>query len=89
MKRTVFALALVLCLTGSANGILTVYVNGEAAPPDGEIYLNRGDEVVLEVRGDGFTPAPLEGFFFVEGLGSIDGHIMAYTGDESEYYDLE
>ena len=89
MKRTVFALATVLCLTGSASAILTVSVNGEDALPGKEMTLNRGDEVVLEVWGDDSTSVPIEGFFFVEGPGSIDGHTMVYTGNGSEYYDLE
>lgn len=89
MKGTVFVLALVLCLAGPANAILMVSLNGETTLPGGEIWLNRGDEVALEVKGDGSTSAPLEGFFFVEGPGSIDGHTMIYTDAGSVYYDLE
>jgi len=89
MKRMVLILTLALCLTGSANAVLTVSVNGEDTMPGREISLNRGDEVVIEVWGDGSTTAPLNGFFFVEGPGSIDGYSIIYTGVGSEYYDLE
>lgn len=89
MKAMVFVFGLALFLARPANAVLTVLANGEAKLPGSELWLNRGDEVVLEVTGDGTTPEPLEGFFFVEGPGSIAGHILIYPGAASEYLDLE
>ncbi|MHC4743574.1 MAG: hypothetical protein ACYS8Z_16795 [Planctomycetota bacterium] len=74
MKRMVFVLVLVLILASSATAILTISINGEVALPGAEIWLNRGNEVALEIAGDGSTSVPLEGFFFIEGPASIDGH---------------
>jgi len=89
MKRTVLVFVLVLSLARPANAVVTVLVDGEPKLPGSELWLNRGDEVVLEVTGDGTTPEPLEGFFFVEGPGSIFGHTLIYPGAASEYLDLE
>ncbi len=89
MKAMVFVFGLVLFLARPANAILTVLANGETTLPESEIWLNRGDEVVLEVTGDGTTPEPLEGSFFVEGPGSIAGGTLIYPGTASEYLDLE
>jgi len=89
MKRMASVLALVLFWAGPANAVLTISVDGETKLPGSELSLNRGDEVVLEVTGDGTTPEPLEGFFFVEGPGSITGHTLVYRGTASEYLDLE
>ena len=88
-KRTVLVFALVFSLVRPANAVLTISVNGETMLPGSELSLNRGDEVVLEVTGDGLTSPPLEGFFFVEGPGSIAGHTLVYPGDAAEYQDLE
>lgn len=89
MKIAMFILALVLCVPGPAGAILTISIDQELALPGTEIWLNRGDEAVLEVTGDASTSVPLEGFFYVEGPGSIRGHTMAYAGTGSEYCDLE
>ena len=89
MKPTVFIFALVLLLARPAKAILTILADGEAMLPGSELCLNRGDEVVIEVTGDGTTPEPLDGFFFVEGPGSISGYTLTYPGTASEYNDLE
>ena len=89
MKEMVLALALFLCFAWPAGAALSVLVDGELAPPGSEIWLNRGDVVVLEVTGDGGTQEPLEGFLFIEGPGAINGHTLEYPGAASEYHDLE
>ena len=89
MKTMVFVFALVLLLARPAGAILTILANGETMLPGSQLWLNRGDEVVLEVTGDGTTPDPLEGFLFVEGPGSISGCTLTYPGTASEYNDLE
>jgi len=89
MKRMASVLALALFLAGPANAVLTILVDGETKLPGSELSLYRGDEVVIEVTGDGGTSEPLKGFFFVEGPGSIAGHTLIYPGAASEYLDLE
>lgn len=89
MKGIVLVLGLVLFWAGPANAVLTILLDGEPNLPGSEIWLNRGDELVIEVTGDGMTQEPLEGFFFVEGPGSITGHTLVYPGTDSEYLDLE
>lgn len=89
MKRTMLVFALVFSLARPADAVLMILVDGETKMPGSELWLNRGDEVVLELKGDGMTSTPLEGFLFVEGPGSIAGHTLIYTGDACEYQDLE
>jgi hypothetical protein len=89
MKRTVLVLTAALCLVSAAEAQLEIWVNGQIALPGSEMWLNRGDTVVLEVRGDGLTPVPLEGFIFIEGPGAIDGYMLRYQGNGSAYWDLE
>ncbi|MBN2137969.1 MAG: hypothetical protein JW720_09190 [Sedimentisphaerales bacterium] len=90
MKKTAFALVVVCCFALPIHGELWVSVNGEAAwPGDSGISLNRGDTVLVGIWGDGITAAPLEGFLFVQGPGSIDGHTLEYIGTASEYLDIE
>jgi len=88
MKERVLALMLVSWLVSAVEAELWISVNDEVMPSR-EIWLNRGDAVVLEVQGDGLTPEPLEGFIFIEGPGAIDGHTLRYKGNASEYWDLE
>ena len=89
MKQKVLILTAALCLVSAAEAQLEIWVNGQIALPSHEMWLNHGDAVVLEVRGDGLTPVPLEGFIFIEGPGAIDGHTLQYKGNASEYWDLE
>jgi len=89
MKQKVLVLTVALCLVSAAEAQLDIWVNGQIAPPGGEIWLNHGDTATLEVRGDGQTPEPLEGFILIEGPGAIDGHTLWYKGNASEYWDLE
>jgi len=88
MKERVLALMLVSWLVSAVEAELWISVNDEVMPSR-EIWLNRGDAVVLEVQGDGLTPEPLDGFIFIEGPGAIDGHTLRYNGNASEYWDLE
>jgi len=89
MKPMVFVWVSVFLLAQPANAILTILLDGEAMLPGSELSLNRGDQVVIEVTGDGTTLEPLEGFLFVEGPASISGCALAYPGTLSEYNDLE
>lgn len=89
MKEKVLVLTVALYLVSAAEAQLEIWVNGQIALPGGEIWLNHGDTATLEVRGDGMTPEPLEGFIFIEGPGAIDGHTLQYKGNASEYWDLE
>ena len=89
MKQKVLILTVALYLASAAEAQLEIWVNGQIALPGGEIWLNHGDTTTLEVRGDGMTPEPLEGFIFIEGPGAIDSHTLQYKGNASEYWDLE
>ncbi|MBN2270193.1 MAG: hypothetical protein JXN61_06240 [Sedimentisphaerales bacterium] len=89
MKTMAVVFALLLLLARPAGAILTILANGQTVLPGSELCLNRGDQIVIEITGDGSTPEPLEGFLFVEGPGSISGCTLTYPGTASEYKDLE
>ena len=87
--QKVLVLTVALYLVSAAEAQLEIWVNSEIALPGGEVWLNHGDTATLEVRGDGMTPVPLEGFIFIEGPAAIDGHTLQYKGNASGYWDLE
>ena len=90
MRKTAFGcLAVILCLALPGYAAVWLSVEGKPVLPAGEMRLNRGETIVLEIVGDGTTAQPLGGSVLVEGPGAINGHTLAYSGLGSAYDDLE
>ncbi len=84
MKKLLMG-AIVLAAASTSSAKLMISVNG-ITNTTGSTYLAPSDTVVIGIKGDGQTPAPVGAWLIVEGPGALAGGSNLYPGNLSEFY---
>jgi hypothetical protein len=81
MMKNLLIVFTVLAMASVANAALFISVNGVENPPDTQINLLPSEHVVIDVTGDGTTPANPTPWLIVEGPGAVSGGVVTYPGN--------